>query len=301
MNDVNELMESIKSLKLNEIYNNELIRKAIYNNVWFTEKNIADAISEVEKLTEPRKMREISGCFMREKRAPKKIAVVMSGETPLADFRDFLYVLLSGNAFVGKVSRNDPFLLEAYANKLVETCPELKPYISFVDGVIADFDGIILNDNENNHALEEYFKGIPHLFRHANPGLCLLKGDEQQSDLERIAYRCLINFGRGERSVRNLLVPKNYDFQPLLDAFAKWSEIKDHARYFNNYEYRKAAYIVGNVPHIDNGFLILRQSNELNPNVSEIFYHEYESLSEMLTFLQRNEAEDDVLCFLNNI
>lgn len=301
MRNVNKFIEAVNSLNINEIFNDEIIRKAIYNNVWFTEKNIADAIFEVKKLTELENMRRIAAMFPEKGQKSKKIAVVMSGETPLANFRDFLYILLSGNNFLGKISHEDQFLLKAYADALIAAYPELKSDISFVDRPIAGFDAIILDDNENNSALKEYFANIPHLFRHRNLGLFLLKGDENQSDLEKLAYKCFINFGRGEQSVRNLFVPKNYDFQQLLDAFSKWEEIKDNARYFNNYEYRKSICIVGNVNHIDNGFVILRKSDDMNPNVSEIFYHEYESLAEMLTFFHKNNGSDDVLRFLLNL
>ncbi|MCQ2308837.1 MAG: hypothetical protein MJZ78_02520 [Bacteroidales bacterium] len=301
MRDVNKLINVIKSLDVNEIFNDEIIRKAIYNNVWFTEKNIADAISRVKNLTRPENMCEIAALFPDKNERSKEIAVVMSGETPLNNFKDFLYVLLSGNDFLGKISKDDQFLLKAYADALVAAMPELKPDIYFVDRPIMGFDAIILDDNENNSAFKDYFANVPHLFRHRNLGLHLIKGDENQLDLEKIAYKCFINFGRGEHSVRNIFVPENYDFQPLLAAFAKWEEIKDHARYFNNYEYRKSICLVGNVPHIDNGFVIIRKSEDMHPNVSEIFYHEYESLAEMLTFFHKNNDCDVALRFLQNL
>lgn len=301
MKDRNKLIEVVKSLNVNEIYNDEIIRKAIYNNVWFTEKNIADAIFEVKRLTEPENMRKIAQLFPDKNRKAKEIAVVMSGETPLANFHDFLCVLLSGNDFLGKVTSEDSFLLKSYADALIDACPELESDIHFVDSQIVGFDAIVLNDSDNNSALKEYFANIPHLFRHRNLGLYLIKGDEKQSDLEELAYKCFINFGRGEHSVRNIFVPKNYDFQPLLAAFARWEDVKNHARYFNNYEYRKSICLIGRTPHIDTGFVILRESGEMNPNVSEIFYHEYESLAEMLTFFQKNEAGSDIIRFLQDI
>lgn len=301
MRDREKLLRVINSLNINEIYNDEIIRKSIYNNVWFTERNISDAVAEVKRLTEMGSMSGIAALFPENKRSPKEVAVVLSGDTPLENFRDFLYILISGNCFAGKISHDDPFLLKAYADALIAAMPELKPDVCFVDHPIAGFDAIILNDNENNSALKEYFSNIPHLFRHRNLGLYLLKGDEKQFDLEELAYKCLINFGRGEHSVRNIFVPKNYDFQPLLSAFAKWDDVKNHARYFNNYEYRKSICLLGKTQHFDTGFIILRKSDEMNPNVSEIFYHEYESLSEMLTFFQKNEGDYDIVSFLQNL
>lgn len=294
-------MEIINSLNVNEIFGDEIIRKSIYNNVWFTEKNISGAVDEVKRLTKIENMREIVGLFPDNNHMAREIAVVLSGETPLDNFCDFLCILLSGNGFVGKISHDDPFLLKAYADALAAACPEIEPDINFVNRPLTDFDAIVLNDNENNSVLKEYFANIPHLFRHVNLGMHLIKGDEKQSDLEELAYRCFVNFGRGRHSVRNIFVPKNYDFQPLLAAFAKWDDVKNNARYFNNYEYRKSICLLGKTECIDNGFVILRQSDEMNPNVSEIFYHEYESLAEMLTFFQKNKTDSDIIGFLQNL
>jgi len=301
MKDRNKLIEAVKSLNVNEIFNEELIRKAIYNNVWFTERNIADAIGGVKMFTEPENMRKIAEFFPDKNQKAKEIAVVMSGETPLDNFNDFLCILLSGNDFLGKISADDPFLLKAYADALTAVCPELKSDIYFIEKQIIGFDAIVLDDNDNNEAFEDYFSDVPHLFRHKSLGMFLIKGDEKQSDLEELAYKCFVNFGRGALSVRNIFVPKNYDFKPLLSTFAKWEDVKNHARYFNNYEYRKSICLIGKTPHIDTGFVILRESDEMNPNVSEIFYHEYESLSEMLTFFQKNKDDSDIIRFLQNI
>ncbi|MCQ2322435.1 MAG: hypothetical protein MJZ47_02310 [Bacteroidales bacterium] len=301
MKDRNKLMEIINSLNVNEIFGDEIIRKSIYNNVWFTEKNISGAVDEVKRLTKMENMREIVGLFPDNNHMAREIAVVLSGETPLDNFCDFLCILLSGNGFVGKISHDDPFLLKAYADALAAACPEIEPDINFVNRPLTDFDAIVLNDNGNNSVLKEYFANIPHLFRHVNLGMHLIKGDEKQSDLEELAYRCFVNFGRGRHSVRNIFVPKNYDFQPLLAAFAKWDDVKNNARYFNNYEYRKSICLLGKTECIDNGFVILRQSDEMNPNVSEIFYHEYESLAEMLTFFQKNKTDSDIIGFLQNL
>lgn len=301
MKDRNKLMEVINSLNVNKIFDDKIIRKSIYNNVWFNEKNISAAVDEVVRLTKPENMREIVGLFPENSRKAKKIAVVLSGETPLDNFRDFLCILLSGNGFVGKMSHDDPFLLKTYADALAAACPEIVPDINIVERPLMDFDAIVLNDNENNSVLKEYFANIPHLFRYENLGMHLIKGDEKQSDLEELAYKCFINFGRGRHSVRNIFVPKNYDFQPLLAAFAKWDDVKNNARYFNNYEYRKSICLLGKKECIDNGFVILRQSDEMDPNVSEIFYHEYESLAKMLTFFQKNETGSDIIRFLQSL
>lgn len=123
MRDREKLLRVINSLNINEIYNDEIIRKSIYNNVWFTERNISDAVAEVKRLTEMGSMSGIAALFPENKRRPKEVAVVLSGDTPLENFRDFLYILISGNCFAGKISHDDPFLLKAYADALIAASP----------------------------------------------------------------------------------------------------------------------------------------------------------------------------------
>lgn len=301
MKDVLKIISAIKLLKIKDIFTGDLIRSAIYNNVWFTEENVADAINYVGNFLEIGNLERLASVFP-ENAAPRRIAVVMSGVTPLASFRDFMLVLLSGNKFLGKLSPDDEILIPAFANALIAAEPALSEDISFIKAPLGNYDAIILNGNGRNFAVfEEYLGKTPHLIHLKSIGYECVSGEETEEELDRIARRCFVNFGRGNDSIRNLFVPKDYDFQRLLSAFAKWEHVKDHARYFNNYLYRKSACIIGKTPCIDTGFVILRKSGDFNPHVAEIFYHEYESLSEIMTKLQKNDMTAETMAFLRNL
>ncbi len=51
-----------------------------------------------------------------------------------------------------------------------------------------------------------------------------------------------------------------------------------HSKYNNNYDYMKAIYLVNQVQHLDNGFLLLKEDENLTSPISVLFYEEYESL-----------------------
>lgn len=279
-----------------EIFTDDLIRKAIYNNVWFTEENIAEAIKNLESFIRRLSQMDIHSA------GNHTIAVVMNGTTPLESLYDLLLVLVSGNRFVGKLSPDDNTLVPAFVEALIAAKPEIASKISFVNGPFGKYDAIILSGNRQNCAvLENYLAEKPHLIHVEDYGVQYIKGDETEGELDEIAKKCFINFGRGNGSIRNLFVPQDYDFQPLLSAFAKWEHIKHHARYFNNYEYWKSACIIGKTPCIDNGFVILRKSDDYNPHVAEIFYHEYESLSEIMTNFQKKDMTGETMEFLRNL
>lgn len=279
-----------------EIFTDDLIRKAIYNNVWFTEENIAEAVKNLEIFIQRLSQINIHSA------GNHTIAVVMNGTTPLESLYDLLLVLVSGNRFVGKLSPDDNILVPEFVEALIADKPEIASEISFVNGPFGKYDAIILSGNRQNCAvLENYLAEKPHLIHVEDYGVQYIKGDETEGELDEIAKKCFINFGRGNGSIRNLFVPQDYDFQPLLSAFAKWEHIKHHARYFNNYEYWKSACIIGKTPCIDNGFVILRKSDDYNPHVAEIFYHEYESLSEIMTNFQKKDMTGETMEFLRNL
>ena len=279
-----------------EIFTDDLIRKAIYNNVWFTEENIAEAVKNLEIF-----IQRLSQINIHSD-GNHTIAVVMNGTTPLESLYDLLLVLVSGNRFVGKLSPDDNTLVPAFVEALIAAKPEIASKISFVNGPFGKYDAIILSGNRQNCAvLENYLAEKPHLIHVEDYGVQYIKGDETEGELDEIAKKCFINFGRGNGSIRNLFVPQDYDFQPLLSVFAKWENIKHHARYFNNYEYWKSACIIGKTPCIDNGFVILRKSDDYNPHVAEIFYHEYESLSEIMTNFQKKDMTGETIEFLRNL
>lgn len=296
MKDVKKIFSAFNALNIREIFTDDLIRKAIYNNVWFTEDNIAEAIKNLESFIRRLSQTDIhSACC-------HTVAVVMNGMTPLESLYDLLIVIVSGNKFVGKLSPDDNILVQAFVEALISAEPEIASEISFVNGPFGKYDAIILSGNRQNCAvLENYLAGKPHLIHVEDDGIQYLKGDETEDELEEIAKKCFVNFGRGDGSVRNLFVPQGYDFKPLLSAFAKWEHIRHHARYFNNYEYWKSACIIGKTPCIDNGFVILRKSGDYNPHVGEIFYHEYESLSEIMTNFQKKDMTGETMEFLKNL
>lgn len=296
MKDVKKILDAVKSLNIKDVFTDDLIRKAIYNNVWFTDENIAEATKKLEEFVIWLPQCDISPACKHT------IAVVMNGTTPLESIYDLLLILVSGNKFVGKLSPDDSVLVPAFAEALIKAEPEIAADLSFVNGPFGRYDAIILSGNSQNSAvLEEYLKGKSHLVHIEDAGNQCLTGDESREEFDEVAKRCFMNFGRGDGSVRNLIVPKGYDFQPLLSAFAKWEHIKHHARYFNNYEYWQSACIIGKTPCIDNGFVILRKSDDYNPHVGEIFYHEYESLSEVMTNFQRKDSVKETMGFLRNL
>jgi hypothetical protein len=70
---------------------------------------------------------------------------------------------------------------------------------------------------------------------------------------------------------------------PLLDALEPFKKVMNHHKYVNNYDYNKSILLVNQVPHHDNGFLLLTENKSLVSPVSVVYY-EYYSTEQDLAF-----------------
>lgn len=301
MKNTEDIVLVLNSLKINEIISEGLVESAKCGNVWFNDANIGEGVERVREMLSRDNLERWSSCFGREKTNPKRVAVVVDGAAPFDGLTDLVLVLLSGNIFVGRGFEND-LLLRSVADALIKADGALADYISFVEEPVGKSDAIILSGSfSSNKTLMEYVDRIPHLVHSAGHGTRVLTGNESAGELDDIARGCFLNFGRGEMSVRNLFVPKGYDFQRLLCSFEKWEDVRNNPRYYNNYEYRKSTCIVGKVPCLDNGFVILRASDGFSPHIGEIYYHEYSSLSEVGAIDGAYDAAGETIMFLLSI
>lgn len=280
--------------------------KSTETNVWFTKDNLNFMLNQIGKMLENENLEQwLKNYPEKIISKPKTVGVVMSGNIPMAGFHDFLCVLMSGHHFLGKLSHNDQLLLPALANLLCTFDNRFREMISFTTEKLSHFDAIIATGSNNtSRYFDYYFREYPNIIRKNRNGLAVLKGDENNNDYERLAKDVFIYFGLGCRSVSCLLVPENFDFKPMLNVFEKYEYLKNHARYFNNYEYNKAVCLIEKIPHYDNDFLIVRESNDLSSPLSVLHYQKYSSIKQVKTFIEdNNEVIQCVVCknaFLKN-
>lgn len=269
------------------------MQKASQTNPWFTPENIKLAVSNLVEMLDEKSLRKwLANYAINYEKEPLTIGVVMAGNIPLVGFHDFLCVLMSGNRFLGKLSHDDSFLLPALAAMLQEIEPEFSKKIDFTTERLSNFHAIIATGSNNTARYFDYYFGkYPHLIRKNRNGIAVLTGEETQTDFEKLADDVFAYFGMGCRSVSTLLVPNDYDFSTLLGIFSNRTEIINHARYFNNYEYNKAVFLINKVSHFDNGCLLLRQSDQLNTPISVLHYQYYDSIEQINGYLNCNREK----------
>lgn len=275
------------------------IRQSINANNWYTEESILHSIKGIIKLLEKDKLENwISDYPLQDVNQKKVVAVIMAGNIPLVGFHDFLCVLVSGHSFLGKLSSGDALLLPAIAEMLVFLQPEFKPLIRFTSNKITDFEAVIATGSNNSARYFEYYFGkYPHIIRKNRNSIAILNGNESAKDMKALADDIFMYYGLGCRNVSKLYIPESFDLKLLLPQFEGYEQVKNHSRYFNNYEYNKAIYLINSIPHLDNGFLLVKEDTSLASPVSVLHFERYsnnDSLKDLLKW-----QEDEIQCIVS--
>lgn len=274
-------------------------QKAMHSNSWFTEENVDFAVSNIIKMIDGDNLENwLKPYSIPQNQNSKKIGVVLAGNIPLVGFHDFLCVLMSGHSFLGKLSHNDLYLLPALAEILVSIDERFSNQIYFTTERLQNFEAVIATGSDNTSSyFESYFGKYPHIIRKNRNGVAFLNGEETKTDFEHLKQDVFAYFGMGCRSVSMLLVPEKYDFQTLLEVFESQTKLINHSKYFHNYEYNKAIYLVNQEPHYDNGCVLLKESELFGSPVSVLHYKHYKNRAEGLELLRNNQ--DKIQCIVS--
>jgi acyl-CoA reductase-like NAD-dependent aldehyde dehydrogenase len=272
-----------------------IIKQQSIENKWFTEESCRFALRAIAKMLDEKSCNAFYQKYQplfQENRNFQKIAVISAGNIPCAAFHDFFCILVSGNQFIGKLSKQDALLLPFIAKLLIKIAPELEKNIVFVEK-LSKFDKIIATGSNNSaRYFEYYFKEYPLLLRKNRNSIAVLNGKENEEELTKLATDVFQYFGLGCRSVSKIYVPKNYNFTKLITIFQKESKsLLQHNGYVNNYEYHRAIYAMNQEKVFDGNSFLLIQNQALASPISVIYYEEYEKINDVLHIIQDHKNE----------
>ena len=267
---------------------NELIVRQKHYNGWFTEDMVRKSLLSLGGLLTENQLREWTAEYDYQSEV-KTVAVIMAGNIPLVGFHDFLCVLMSGNKVLAKLSSEDKYLLPALSEFLYVFEPELKERITFSEGKISDFDAVIATGSDSGSAyFEQYFSSYPHIFRSNRTSIAILNGSETTKDIELLAEDIFNYYGRGCRNVSHLLVPRSYDINKVFEGIVVMGDVVHNKKYGNNYDYNKAVHLLNREQLLDNNFVLLKESTDLFSPLGMLYYHFYDSESEVADYLDNN-------------
>lgn len=272
----------------------DLSNNAANENPWFTHESVERALSGVSTwLTEPALTEWVSS--YPASLTSRTIAVVMAGNLPLVGFHDLLAVLLSGHSVLVKLSSKDRFLPSHFIDKLTEIEPAFGPRITQAEQ-LKSFDAVIATGSDNSARYFEYYFGkYPHIIRKNRTSVAILSGKETQSELESLGKDVFSYFGLGCRSVSKLFVPSGYSFNDMFGAFEPYSQIINHHKYANNYDYQKSILLINSVPFLDNGFLLLQESKGTVSPISVLYHEPYENDEDLVDKLAIHKEKIQVV------
>lgn len=273
---------------------NEIVQQAYRKNNWFTPDNVHVSLRAIaeEFLDEEKLIAWLKDKPSLPSPNPQKIGVVMAGNIPAVGFHDLLCVLLSGHDLMAKLSSDDQVLMLYLIEKLKEIEPSFTKRIKIVERLNAA-DAFIATGSDNTaRYFEYYFAKKPHIIRRNRTSVGILTGEESSEDLLALGNDVLQYFGLGCRNVAKLYVPQNYDFTAFYEAIEPLQAIYgNHHKYFNNYEYNKSVYLINREPHLDNGFLITRESEALVSPISVLFFEQYDHKNALPRLLEAHHAK----------
>ena len=276
----------------------ENIIRAKVKNQWFSESNTKQAFLALSTMLKKEELINWLDQYSIKSRDTKTVAIIMAGNLPLVGFHDLMCVLFSGNKALIKLSSDDDVLLPPIVNFLNVLEPELKDMVSFVEGRMEGFDKVIATGSNNtSRYFESYFGKYPNIIRKNRSSVAILEGDESKEELEALGNDIFSYFGLGCRNVSKLYLPEGYDLDVFFKSIYSFGDIINHNKYANNYDYNKAVWLLNEDKILDNGFIILKESNEISAPTASLYYEYYSDSIQLERKLK--EIEDQIQCVVS--
>ena len=262
----------------------QLIETQHIINPWFTPDNVRMALRAIAGELTTENLTKWCSAYpgLDSEIRQVNVCVVMAGNIPLAGFHDFLSVLISGNRISARTSSKDPDLIKLITDILISFNPEFEKMIFLTDGRISDFDMVIATGSDNSSRyFEYYFDKYPHIIRKNRNSIAIIDGTESKDEIRALGTDVFSYFGLGCRNVSKLYLPIGYDIARITGLWEQYTELINHNKYSNNYDFYKAVYLVNKEIFTDTGYLILKESYELSSPVSVLYYTFYNSAGDL--------------------
>ncbi len=229
----------------------------------------------------------------------KKLGIIMAGNIPMVGIHDIIVGVLTGFNVVAKLSSDDEVLPKFWIQKAAEIDPIWGNQVQFTDQLKNLDAAIATGSNNSSRYFEYYFKHIPHILRKNRNSVAVLTGDESVDELIAFGHDVFDYYGLGCRNVTKVYLPEGYAFKTLFDVWEKHhAEVAFHNKYVNNYNYHKALLLMNLDPHIDAGYILLKERAELYSPVGMLNYEFYASLEEVKSEIQN--LGDQIQCVVSS-
>ncbi len=267
------------------------------HNQWFVQEHVLqmmDAIAE-NFLAEHLLINWIHDYLPLPTQIDETLGIVMAGNIPLVGFQDFLCGLICGYQMKIKLSEKDSILLP-YLCQQAEIDSQ---YVEFVERLPKCDRVIATGSNNSSRYFDYYFRDVKSVIRKNRTSIGVLSGNESKQQLQLLGRDLLSYFGLGCRNISTLFLPEQMDETVLFDAVSQYIEYRNHNKYFNNFEYTSALYLLNLEEYKSDGLFNVRQSDQLFSRISCVHYQRYSDLQQVHTYLQQHD--EDIQCVATEI
>lgn len=270
------------------------VEEAGWHNPWFTEENVFHALHGIRTrfLDRAALVRWTETCRVPDRpRDPKTIGMVLAGNIPLVGFHDLLCVLISGHRLQVKPSEKDKILTVHILDWLKARYEGFEKAID-ITGRLSGFDAVVATGSNNAARYFDYYFGrYPGIIRRNRNGVAVLWGDESPEDLGGICEDIFRYFGMGCRNVSAILLPREADPGPLLEASNAFTGLLDHGPWRNNYDYQLAVMLLSREPFFQGASILLREDPRLVSPLSVVHLIRYDDPDDLRRLLEVRRTE----------
>ena len=258
----------------------EVIRRAMEENTWFSEGDILMAVDAIRhEFLDREKLHAWAASY--HKAEPRKVAIIMAGNIPLVGFYDLLCVLMAGHTALVKPSSKDRVMMEYIIQLLQDICPTIaiEPYTNAVQPDMVIATG---GDQAARHFQRQY-TNIPTLIRGSRHSAAVLSGNESKEEIAAL-HRDIFSYnGLGCRNISLIFLPTGS--QPTLTPPSTNPMMQ------GSYTHNKALKRMLGVPFIDVGGYIAVENCSFSNDISQINYCYYNDLSQVQDWLSQHDSE----------
>lgn len=287
--------------RINELTNEEfeiLSYKVQTNNTWFTPEQTKNALQAISSNLEKENLESwLSPYNLKPVNKIRSIGILMAGNIPAVGFHDLLCVLLAGHKAYIKLSSSDQVLMNWLVMELISLENRFGDLIAIEDMLKAKEAYIATGSDNSARYFDYYFGKYPHIIRKNRTSIGILDGFEKNIDFECLGKDIFQYYGLGCRNVSKLYVREENSLIDFLDAISEFKSVFQNHKYHNNYEYNKSIFLVNKEPHLDNGFLLLRESRDLVSPIAVLFYEYYRDLQELNKKI--SEEKEKIQCMVS--
>lgn len=273
---------------------------AVYQqNHWFTPENTSLAvkswgcsltIDNIEKWLN-------SYPHISKEREALNIQVIMAGNLPLVGLHDLISVFAGGHHLRAKLSSKDSILMPWFVDILMEEFPEISKLISFSDKLFDNPDAIIATGSDQTiKTMEARYSSISGIYRGNRHSIAVLNGTEDSNDADKLIIDMNSYFGLGCRNVCYIFIPSMKSLDLLIKRLEKNPHKADHPGYLNSLKQQKAVFKISNIPFIEAGNMLLKESQQLGSAMGVIHYGIYSDIDEIDTFIKNHR--DEIQCII---